>query len=318
MPPLYRFLTALALAALTFVTSADAKPRHRPPHPVPAYLSVTDLTDPVRAALDARAKGRRVIAVFDIDNTLLTMPQDLGSDTWFTWQRSLDDPATPQGRQAFADLIARNSILLELGQMTPTQPDTAALIARLKAAHVAVYALSARGTDLRGATETALARAGIDLSGAPECGPPLCRKRGSLGDRDIRAAARRIGLKLPDTPFAPVTVSDGVVMATGGDKGLILHLLLASLPGRYDDVFFVDDTFQNIRNVQTAAPLIGARVHPYSYERFWPDAKAFAQDATRQQKTTEDYSRFQDTLCSVMQAALCITPYTSDTDQAPN
>jgi len=307
MITLYRILTALVLVALTFAAPVDAKPHHRQPRSIPAYISTTDLTDPVQAALAAHAKGRRVMVVFDIDNTLLTMPQDLGSDTWFNWQRSLDDTSTPQGQQAFADLIARNSTLLELSRMRPTQPDTPALIARLQAAHIPVYALSARSTDLRGATEDALAAAGIDLSGAPECGPPLCTRRGKLTDREIRAAARRIGMKLPAQPFLPVTVSDGVAMVTGADKGLILHLLLASLPDRYDDVFFVDDTFQNVRNVQAAAPLIPARVHPYSYERFWPDAAAFMQDPARQAKTTQDYSRFRETLCSVMQAALCAT-----------
>ena len=193
--------------------------------------------------------------------------------------------------------------------MTPTQPDTAALIHSLQAAHIAVYALSARGADLRGATEAALAHAGIDLGQAPECGPPLCIRRGKLGDREIRTAARYLHLTVQAQPFYPITISDGLVMASGQDKGLLLHLLLGSLRARYSDVYFIDDTFHNIENVQAAAPLIPARVHPYSYERFWPDAAAFMKDLQRQSKARDDFSHVRDTLCSSLQAALCITPF---------
>ncbi len=308
---MHRYLAPLILAFLTLTSPADAK-THRArfhPHAVPNYQSVTDLSVPVQAAIDAARHGKRVLVVFDIDNTLLTMPQDLGSDTWFNWQKSLDDPNTPQGNAAFQKLIADNSALLQLGRMTPTQPDTPALIHSLQAAHIPVYALSARGSDLRGATEDALAKAGIDLGTAPECGPPLCTRRGKLSDAQIRAAATRLHLKVQTQPFYPVTVSDGVVMASGQDKGFLLHLLLSSLPARYTDVYFVDDTFHNITDVQAAAPLISARVHPYSYERFWPDAADFMKDQARQTKATQDFSHVKDTLCSAMQAALCITPF---------
>ncbi len=267
------------------------------------------------AALDAARHGRHVLVVFDIDNTLLTMPQDLGSDTWFNWQKAQDDPQTPQGQAAFQKLLSDNSTLLQLGAMTPTQANTAALVRSLQAAHVAVYALSARGSDLRGATEGALTRAGIDLSRAPECGPPLCSRRGKLNDSQIRAAAHRLHLKVQAQPFYPITVSDGVMMASGQDKGVMLHLLLASLATHYSDVYFVDDTFHNIENVQAAAPLIGPRVHPYSYERFWPDAAAFMKDTQRQSKAQNDFSHVRDTLCSTMQAALCITPFEGSGDQ---
>lgn len=308
---LHRYLALFILALLALTSPADAQ-THRArfhPHAIPNYQSVNDLGIPVQAAIAAARQGKRVLVVFDIDNTLLTMPQDLGSDTWFNWQKSLDDPSTPQGKAAFQKLITDNAALLQLGQMVPTQPDTAVLIDSLQAAHIPIYALSARGSDLRGATEGALARAGIDLSSAPECGPPLCVRRGKLSDAQIRAAARRLHLKVQAQPFYPVTVSDGVMMASGQDKGFLLHLLLSSLPARYTDVYFVDDTFHNITDVQAAAPLISARIHPYSYERFWPDAADFMKDQARQIKATEDFSHVKETLCSAMQAALCITPF---------
>ncbi|WP_155914601.1 DUF2608 domain-containing protein [Asticcacaulis sp. AC460] len=293
----------LGLAALmmTAALPAEAKKRQRTTYqPVPTYISVTDLATPVQAALSAKAKGRNVIVIFDIDNTLLTMPQDLGSDTWFNWQRSQDD-----SDDAFDALLRNNTFFLQASTMTPTQADSAALVRQLQAAGIPVYALSARGTALRGATEAALKANGIDLTRAPECGPPLCIRRGDLRDKEIRYAARWVGLKLPAGPYRPVTVSDGVMLVNGQDKGVMLNLLLRSLPARYNDVYFVDDTFHNVENVQNASPRITAKVHPYSYERYWPDAEAFMKDAPRQAKSDEEFARIKASLCAAVRAHIC-------------
>jgi hypothetical protein len=293
----------LGLAALTMTAAlpAEAKKRHRATwQPVPAYTSVTDLAAPVQAALAAKARGRKVIVVFDIDNTLLTMPQDLGSDTWFNWQKAQDGSG-----DAFDALLRSNSLFLQASTMTPTQPDSAALVRQLQAAGIPVYALSARGSYLRGSTEAALKANGIDLSRAPECGPPLCIRRGDLRDREIRYAARWVGLKLPAGTYREITVSDGVMLVSGQDKGVMLNLLLRSLPVRYNDVYFVDDTFHNIENVQKAAPWITAKVHPYSYERYWPDAEAFMKDAGRQAKSDAEFANIKASLCAAVRAHIC-------------
>jgi hypothetical protein len=264
---------------------------------VAASISTTDLGTPVEAALAAHAAGHRVIAVFDIDNTLLTMPQDLGSDTWFNWQRA----EHPDG---FAKLLNDNALLLELGRMRPTQPDGPALIHRLQAAGIPVYALSARSPDLRGATETALLASGIDLSTAPECGPPLCVRRGNLNAHEIATAADRLHVTLKGAPRT-VTVSDGVMMVAGQDKGVMLHLLLGSLKGRYDDVVFVDDTFQNILDVRAAAPAFKVHIHTFSYERFWPDARAFMNDPARQSKADTGMTQLKAGVCTAIDSTLC-------------
>ena len=291
------------MALMVCAPVAEARHRHAHPHAVPNYISTQDLAIPVNAALRAQADGKRVIVVFDIDNTLLTTPQDLGGDTWYNWKR------TGLSADAYRDLITNNTALLQLAKLRPTQPDTAALIAELQARHITVYALSARGTNLRGATEDVLKVNGIDFSGAPECGPPLCVKRGNLGDTEIRSAARQIGLPVPDKAFRSLTISDGLIMATGQNKGLVLNLLLHSLPGKgYTDVYFVDDTFSNITDMQQAAPQIQARVHPYSYERFWTDSNAFMHDKARQDKADADYDNLRHSLCAAIQAAVCDTP----------
>ncbi len=291
---------ALIAAALAVTTPAEARHHHvhARAHPVAPYVVTSDLGDAVHAALAAKAKGRRVIAVFDIDNTLLTMPQDLGSDTWFNWQKA-ERPGD------FDGVLSDSDLLLTLGHMVPTQTDTGALIQSLQAAHIPVYALSARSPGLRGSTEAALGTAHIDLSGAPECGAPLCTRRGQLYDTQIRVALRRQHMPAPSQPFRPVTVSDGVMMVSGQDKGVMLHLLLASLKGRYDDVVFVDDTQANIDAVEAAAPTMPAAVHAYSYRKFWKDAGDFMSNPERQQRSDADMAKLKAGVCAAIDAKAC-------------
>jgi len=295
-----RVLSTLFVTLMLLV----AAPALSKPHTVPAWREASDLGVPVTEALKAKASGRRVLVVFDIDNTLLTAPQDLGSDTWYVWKRGQDDAATEDGRKAVSDLLRDDGALLNLGTMTPTQPDMAGLIGKLHAQGVDVYALSARGPELRGATERALATAKVDLSSAPECGAPLCTRRGRLGDAQIRAAAKHAGWPVTG-PFRAITVSDGIMMVSGQDKGLMLDLLLKSLNVTYDDVWFVDDTPENIENVRNAAPHIHARLHPVAYSRMWAAAAAFMKDKARQDKSEQDMAAFRAGLCAAVASTLC-------------
>lgn len=289
------------------VLIASQGPAFARPHTIPAYHETRDLAVPVEEALQARAAGRRVLVVFDIDNTLLTTQQDVGGDSWYVWKRAQDDAATPEGRAAVADLLRDNTALLSLSTMTPTQADMSKLIAKLQAQGVDVYALSARGPDLRAATERALTAARVDLSPAPECGAPLCTRRGLLGEAQIRAASARASW--PQTgPFRPVTVSDGVMLASGQDKGLMLDLLLASLKPRYDDVWFVDDTPDNIEHVRKAAPHIHARLHVFAYARLWADAAGFMHDKARQGKAEQGLATFRAGVCDAVRSYLCSAP----------
>lgn len=308
---LKRFLLLFFAVALT-AHAAEARPvhhtvRHHTPRPVPAERVTDDLAIPVAEALQAKAQGRRVLVVFDIDNTLLTTRQDVGGDSWYVWKRGQDDAATPAGRAAVSDLLRDNSALLELSAMQPTQADMPKLITKLQTKGVFVYALSARGPDLRGATERALGEAGVDLSSAPECGAPLCVKRGRLGEAQIHAASVRAGWAQTG-PFRPITVSDGVMLVAGQDKGLMLDLLLASLPTRYDDVWFVDDTQDNVEHVIKAAPHIAARVHPFAYSRLWPDAAAFMQSKVRQDKAEQGMAAFRAGVCAAIASEICAAP----------
>ncbi len=115
-----------------------------------------------------------------------------------------------------------------------------------------------------------LARAGIAFPRAPECGPPLCVRRGTLPPETVLAAARQVlgEAELARLDFdkgRPVGVSDGVMNAAGLHKGVMLRVLLASLGRDYDAVIFVDDARKNVDHVADAAAAMPQQVTVYHY-----------------------------------------------------
>jgi hypothetical protein len=289
--------------------SASAQPTVTAKAP---FTHTSDLKEAVDAAVADKAKGRRVLVVFDIDNTLLTMPHDLGSDAWFAQKSEHVIPQSPAPESARETMFRDSNLLLNAARMDKTQGDADALIAALQAKSIPVFAMSARDPALRGSTERELKRNGIDLSTAPECGPPLCVGRGNITSERLKAALSELNLKMPDRPLRYVTVSDGVVLLQGQDKGKFLHLLIHSLGDKrskpFDDIYFIDDTPRNIDSVVSAAPYLHGRVHIYQYERMWEKVNAYKASSERQAKADTDLETIRTTACAAMTATICDAP----------
>ncbi len=88
----------------------------------------------------------------------------------------------------------------------------------------------------------------------------------------------------------------------------MLHLLLASLGRRFDDVFFVDDTLQNVQAVEAAAPTLARAPACLQLPALLDDAAAFSADAARQEKAQDDLAGFKVKLCAAVQSAVCARP----------
>lgn len=235
-------------------------------HPAPPPIVVAETMAPaIDAALMAAQRDGpdQVLVVFDIDSTLLYDPlggPDLGG---------LKDSEPERFRPV-------ERALMNLKSLAPTEPDLAAQIARLGAGGVATYALSARGEDMRDMTMRELARVGIAFPHAPECGPPLCVKRGILPPAAVLDAAREV---LGDAELSrlgfdkgrPVGVSDGVMNAAGLHKGVMLRVLLASLGREFGTVIFVDDAQKNVDHVADAAAAMQQNVQVFHYRMRRPE-----------------------------------------------
>ena len=83
------------------------------------------------AQLAGKHGPERTLIVFDVDNTLLRMNQDLGSDAWYRWQRQLQK-TEPASRflvsPEFADLLDVQKLLYDLSDMQPVEETTLALV----------------------------------------------------------------------------------------------------------------------------------------------------------------------------------------------
>lgn len=193
----------------------------------------------------------RVLLVFDIDNTLLAMNQDLGSDQWFAWQRSLlgGDNVRAVARN-FDELIAAQQLLSAMSGMRRTDETAPAIIGKLEARGFPAIVLTSRGPESRAVARRELARNGYDFwSGyerrkrqmPPRTGtylPYACDRIGEAGFTVAEVVAFRLCEK--GRPRG-VSYADGLYMTAGQHKGAMLRALLAASGADYRAVLFVDD-----------------------------------------------------------------------------
>ena len=270
----------------------------------PSPVTVSDTNDLGTAIADAEAAGKagpgaRVLLVFDIDNTLLTMPQFLGSDQWFNYHAAQIAAKTDPYFTSFNDLIGVQSALFGLGSMQPTQPDAGALVGRAQASGADVFLLSARGPDLFDVTERELGRNGIAVRPLGTCSLLLCSADGAYGDADIRKAVTASGVAPAAGPYRGIVIRSGLLLGAGQNKGTMLRVLLAAIGAqRYSKIVFVDDTQANIDAV--AASGIPIPLALYHYTRITPGAPSDQVKTSDQQLQ----SLLRD-LCPALRSALC-------------
>ena len=250
MIPWYRSRAKLAVTFLAFLLlSACAAPP-----PIPQNLKVE--SDDLEMVADwairmAKDHGREnVLVVFDIDNTLLAMEQDLGSDQWYYWQKDLaaSDPCNPMGVD---NRFAVQGAVFYASAMRATQPNAAEQVRRIQDAGIPTIALTSRGTDYRLQTFRELRRQ--DISFWPTAIPP---QRGWPEDF-VPAGGER-----------PARYEDGVFLTAGQHKGKMLEALLdkAGIPWPAL-VIIADDKAHNLADTMEAFTGSGTWVHAWRYTR---------------------------------------------------
>lgn len=246
-------------------------------------VSIDDFATVRSEALDAaRAYGAsNVLLVFDVDNTLLAMNQDLGSDPWFRWQWNLleNDRSSPLCvASSFDELIATQRLLYSVAQMSPPQSDLPALMRQLQRYRFPTVVLTSRNVDSRDATLRELDANGYDFrvtalggrSGVAGTYLPyaLADLAASGLDDELRD---RLGLGAP----RPVSYSDGVFLVAGQHKGAMLRTLLHRFGARFRAILFVDDREKNIREVSAAFLPEEVELRTFRYGREDDDVARF-------------------------------------------
>ena len=219
--------------------------------PADTWLRQTDsLVDVVEDARGlAKIHGtKRVLVVFDIDNTLMSMEQGLGSDQWYDWQKNLQ-VADPCDARLVSDRLAVQGALFFISAMRPTQADAAQLVQRLQDDGLSVIALTSRGPDFRLATLRELRRNGYSFY-ASAIGP----------GRGYPEAF------VPEGGSRPARYEDGVFLTAGQHKGDMLHALLQKTGTPWPAVIVMaDDKERNLRNVLETFEGTGTAVHAWRY-----------------------------------------------------
>jgi len=191
-------------------------------------------------------KKERILLVYDIDNTLLTMKQDLGGDAWFTWQEGLLKTSPTS-----ADLVAPNftglldwqGVFFSLAKMIPTEAVAVEIFNKYRAKGFESLILTSRGPEFRMQTERELVRNGFSLGALSSLPsePVTSYLPYEMTGTGLFPEAELQRLKVSSAK--PVTLQKGIMMTSGQHKGVMLGTFLEkwNLQSRFDAVVFIDD-----------------------------------------------------------------------------
>ncbi len=203
--------------------------------------------------------AEHVLLALDIDNTMMAMDNDLGSDHWFEWQRYLleNEPDSPLlVAKTFEGLLKVQGILYNLTHMHPPQPEQPEMIAMLQDRGVATILLTSRGPEFRKSTERELDRCGYQFAATalPVRGVPdgtYLAYDPAKPEKDGLTVAEIVTFKL--SAPRPVSYSKGLFMTAGQHKGVMLLTLLKDATRDIKAVVYLDDNVRHVGNVFSAA-----------------------------------------------------------------
>jgi len=248
------------------------------------YRSIDDFQD-VAVAVDRcvqQVGSDHVLLAVDVDNTLLTMNETLGSEQWFDWQVYLlrNEPHSPQlVARTFDGLLKVQGRLFDCGQMHPSQKETPSIIREIQGRGVAAIVLTSRGEEFRAATERELMRNGFQFArtALPVRCPttatylpydPLQPAESGLTSEEIESLA-------PNAP-SPVSYSHGIMMTAGQHKALMLISLLHRAEGKkIKAVVYTDNRPDHVAGVFAQLLQRGLKVVGLVYQREDDNVQAF-------------------------------------------
>lgn len=178
-----------------------------------------------------------LLVVFDFDNTLMAMNNDLGSDQWYQWQSAVIKSGDKKQMMASSrsDLFGLHYKLFALGEMHTIEKETPKIVKQIQETKIKTFILTSRGSELRNDTEIELDRGGMDFS---ESAPgPVYGFPGRFVPEGIEGAR-------------PVSYQNGILMGSGQNKGVLLKSFLKKIGAQYKSIVVVDDTLKNIENIE--------------------------------------------------------------------
>jgi len=221
------------------------------------------------------------LLVLDIDNTLLAMNQDLGSDQWFEWQKYLLDHE-PRSKHLVADsfegLLEAQGLLYNLGRMRPPQPDLPRLIRRLQRSGIYTLVLTSRGDEYRVATERELARSGYEFEESALTVDDLPGGQYlpyDLEDLEADGLTQQDAAAFGIIEPRPVSYENGIYMTAGQPKGAMMLAILHHARPEIRAVVYADDHIRHVAYVFAAMASRDMEIKAFHYTREEPRVKRF-------------------------------------------
>lgn len=178
----------------------------------------------------AALNPKTTLLVFDIDDTLLTMTQPLGSVGWWDWQAGLLKNGNDSSKLFTTDinqLIRIQNILFQLIKMEVTDENALPFIQQTIKDGATIMGLTARGKEHLSAT--------------------------LMQFTDNKLSFKQHSLNLPNFVCPQfkreVIYQEGLMFLSGEDKGQALMCILSSTQQSIQTIIFVDDSAKNTQSV---------------------------------------------------------------------
>jgi hypothetical protein len=235
-----------------------------------------DLRDVEKKAEELRAKYKAasdVVVAFDIDNTLLKMEKELGSEQWFDWQEKLlNDPQEKENRvgENFQELLFANGLILDKASMNCPQGEvTKTVFGNLQKNGHKILILTSRGHNYEFDTFRELYENGIhpelsalmkqnDADASMPYNPATVQKDYGFSDNEYTE------FKLGSAP-RNVLYTRGVFFTAGQHKGAMMRIILKKANLNPKAIIFVDDKEKHTQRMQDAFKNSSIELITYRY-----------------------------------------------------
>lgn len=173
-------------------------------------------SDKLTTILDYIKPGKKNLVIFDLDNTLIIAPTDVGSDQWFTHE-------LVQSKKSIEEVLPVYLKLQEKISLELTECDAPEILSKLIEKNVTVIGLTARSPELEPRTISELNRLGLRFSHI-------------LSHDDV-----------VDRKFH---YHSGVVFVGSRDKGEVLKDVLKDAQLQFDEAVMADDKRKYLDSVE--------------------------------------------------------------------
>lgn len=236
------------------------------------------------------------LVVFDIDNTLLRLPNDFGSEQWFLWQSELlkrNTQTLPLVTDSIEHLLQAQSWIYYQNPMSIVDWKEKQWIEHLQRVGAAVITLTSRSLNVKEATLRELHRNQIPLTSARALGLQVQSK--AYLPYELNRLAES-GLTPQDVtefklgPASYVSFDLGAFITQGQNKGIMLKTLIHRMNRQFKSIIFIDDRLTHIESMRKMASRISEKVYSihFNYSENWTQPFLFG-DKSKVEKQWCDF-----------------------------